>query len=224
MLSSAVPVVGPSGRRRGFTLVEVIVAVTLTSLLMLAVSRLVRHACTLEGDMSRRSALHAQHDALVQTLEQDLQNLFVDESAPNPFEPPPAEPHVKLRFKTTNRLNVGSLYEAQRWPVEVTYRLVESGPEDGLMSLVREERDLTVPQSTPPYALVVAERLSELVVQLIHDEPSRGRLESRSESAALPRAIKLTATFAADPPAVVHKTVLLNVPRDKDGANIAGKR
>lgn len=195
--------------RSAMTLIEVLIATALLAIIMAAVTGILSQSASLDRGTSRLTAAHARVDALTQTMGRDLRNLFVDEAAPNPFADPLEEQEFLLRFRTTNRLNVTDLGMSQRWPVEVTYRLVARENEPHSMYLLREERDLAERPSKPPHIIAVARGLRSFHVELVDDVRNSQRSTAGATQGTLPLAVVIQAAFDAEPEDVIRKTVLL---------------
>lgn len=139
---------------RAFTLIEVVVALSLGAVLAVALQSLLVHAYRTAETLEARESLHATRRLPVGLLRGDLEGC-------TPGSPITLERDV-LTFTTTCALQ--STVEAFRHAVEVSYRLQRA--DDDRLQLKRYERELDAEEAAP--GIVIADNV-RAVHFAVHD-------------------------------------------------------
>ena len=136
-----------------FTLIEVLLALTLAGLLLTAASALTRQVLIAEQATHRRQTEVNRTQIILDTMARDVEHILLD-ATDTPIELPPS-PNVVLRMTTLAGVHTGDATRRPYHPVRVTYRLEAAPPvapteanksaEVGY-TLVRVQEDLTRPR------------------------------------------------------------------------------
>lgn len=152
-----------------FTLIEVLLALTLTTLLATLTGRIAVNSFT-----SRREAMgivsRIEREAgLVERIEADLASLLPEVAETEPavlvFGAP--KPALQLTVLAADPAAAGCLH-TPRLPATVRYRLIrESGREEGF-DLIRETVDQTIPRADPVRETVTT-RVADFTIEVLHE-------------------------------------------------------
>lgn len=159
-----------------FTLIEVLLALTLAGLLLTAASSLARQVLMAEQATHRRQAEVNRTQVVLDTMARDLEHVLLDVTD-TPIEIPRA-PNIVFRVTTLAGVHTRDATRRPTHPVRVTYRLEPTppqkptGPDEATESgytLVRVQEDLTRPRGQrSAITQVIARRLISFHVR-IHD-------------------------------------------------------
>ena len=139
--------------RHAFTLIEVLLALTLAGLLLTAVSSLTRQVLLAEQATHRRQTEVNRTQVVLDTMARDVEHILFD-ATDTPIELPRAL-NVVLQMTTLAGVHTGDATRRPTHPVRVTYRLEAAPPPKPTQAdestevgytLVRVQDDLTRPR------------------------------------------------------------------------------
>ena len=153
--------------RRGFTLIEVLLALTLTGLVLTATGSMTRQLLIAQRDLRERQREDLRRAAVFDSLRRDLERLLSDTSSRSIEIPPSSE--VVIRLTSLARVYRRNATQRPMHPVRVTYRRKREEAEDAGFTLIRTQEDLTQPRGKRRATTrVLARQLATITVR-VHD-------------------------------------------------------
>jgi type II secretion system protein J len=192
------------GRSRGFSLIEVMVALVLTALVTVGISMALRTGLDASDRIRERSDAHAEARSALHTLATDLRAAFLSgvNTEETYFTAEAAAPGASfLRFTTLSYRRSGGSTPAAGGPrsdaVQVEYSLQPS-PSGGPSTLIRRERWLT--EMGQGERETVCDRVASLRLRYLADDGSQDAWRADPEE---------------NPPLTVYKGEEVSTPRRK---------
>jgi prepilin-type N-terminal cleavage/methylation domain-containing protein len=187
----------PTSRKAGFTLVEILLAITILGIIMATVLGIFTGIISSARAAEKRAELYQTGRAVMDLLATDIRGLYAQSTGDKQVffvgrrESAAGTGLPRLIFLTTNTLNIGT--KQAPFLSEVDYFL-EENPEKGMYSLWR--RAQTPPQD--PYheggrAVPVCRIIVNFELEFVHGDDIIKDLEN-----ALPRAIRIDFTLNLD--------------------------
>jgi prepilin-type N-terminal cleavage/methylation domain-containing protein len=154
--------------RRAFTLVEMLLALSLTALVAAVTGRIAVQTLTNQTDVERRAHERDREAIVLEQLEEDFEGLLVGlpgEAAPLAVF---GMPRPVLQLSTLAVIpNPGAALHGVRRPAMVRYRLVEGHDDPQELNLVRELIDRTS-VSAVPLRETIAARVADFGVEVLN--------------------------------------------------------
>ena len=151
----------------GFTLIEVLLALTLTGLVLTATGSMTRQLLIAQRDLRERQREDLRTAAVFDSLRRDLERLVSDTSSRSIEIPPSSD--VVIRLTSLARVYRPDATQRPMHPVRVTYRRKREEEEDAGFTLTRTQEDLTQPRGKRRATTrVLARQLATITVR-VHD-------------------------------------------------------
>jgi len=198
-------------RRSAFTLIEVLLAVTLTAVLMTMTGRIAVNSAMSASDVEdvvRRIEWEAR---LFDLLASDVADIIPRHQGDGPSLKVFGTRRQTLELYVLSGVATieGSIHLA-RHPMRVRYRLSDESRQDGGYDLVRETVDYTLP-GTPPLREIVASGLAELSLEVYRGDQWTTSFAPNKKSESLLRAVRISIRWLGSKSAVSRVFMIRDV-------------
>lgn len=183
-------------RRTSFTLIEVLLALSLTALLVAVTGRIAVQAVTTRQSVGNTIVRLEREAGLFERLGADFAAILYVLPSEDPSLMVYGHPRQVLQLSALSP--VPSLDESLhlvRRPATVRYRLVEDPHTDKELNLVRETIDLTG-QSARPVSETVASQIAGFDVEVLCDDQWTDKYPPRTRRPAPARAVRITCRWS----------------------------